>query len=162
MAQVSTTSCCQIIRIKVKMCYKWSEMVSWRRLCSFFFFVACQTHRFCLWCGSRRCRYSATLAWTQCCRASARPPPAPALTAPRPPWSPRSAWHSGRAKTKQNNKSEISWCCWISGLQKQKISYKCIVMWQCLWLCKHQLSQTERHCETSAVMTKWLFLCTLE
>lgn len=67
-----------------------------------FFFVGRWTNRSCLWCDSRRRRWSVNLAWTQCCRASARLPPAPAPTAPRPPWSPRSAWHSGRAGCKHD------------------------------------------------------------
>lgn len=74
-----------------------------------------QAHHFCLWRGSRRCRCSATLAWTLCCQASAQLPPAPAPTAPRPPWSPRSAWRSGRGREEGNDRNNVTKATWCRG-----------------------------------------------
>lgn len=98
-----------------------------------FLLVVRQTHRFCLWCGSHLCRYSATPAWTRCCRASAQRPLAPAPTAPRPPWSPRSAWHSEKAKMEwvshwSADIVESLRETWAQQSCKRELSYKCTVM----------------------------------
>ena len=105
MAQVSNTSRWQMIKNQ-------AEMTGWQIS---FFFVGRWTNRSCLWCDSHRRRWSVNLAWTQCCRASARPPPAPAPTAPRPPWSPRSAWHSGRAGCNTTQIRSHSWILYSKG-----------------------------------------------